>query len=137
MQDGTLPLPDTLEVTASRGDAFAKACPTRQLLDRVGDKWSILLLGLLGEGPMRFNSLRRRVDGISQKMLSQTLRSLERDGLIAREAFPTVPVTVSYSITPLGAELLDAMRFLIEWAETRMPQVALAQAAYDSRAAND
>lgn len=123
----------TLAEAAMRGDVFARHCPTRQLLDRVGDKWSILLLGMLGEGEMRFSALKRRVDGISQKMLAQTLRNLERDGLISRHVEATVPVSVTYAITPLGQELLAALQRLIDWAETRMGAVAAAQVAYDAR----
>ena len=87
-------------------------CPTRQILDRVGDKWAVLILLLLRDEPMRFNALRRTIEGISQKMLSQVLKSLERDGLIKRRAIATVPVTVEYSITPLGATLADRRRSL-------------------------
>lgn len=83
------------------GDAFNPDCPTRQILDRIGDKWATLILLMLAQGPRRFNDLRRRIGGISQKMLSQTLKSLERDGLVHRSAFATVPVTVEYRLTPL------------------------------------
>lgn len=133
MQDSTFTLPDNLQVPAAQAaDVFAADCPTRKLLDRVGDKWSVLILTVLGEGAVRHNGLKRRIGGISQKMLSQTLRTLERDGLVSREVRPTVPVAVTYRITPLGAELLGALRLLIDWAETRMPAVAAAQAAYDT-----
>jgi DNA-binding HxlR family transcriptional regulator len=134
MQDGTLLSPANLQETR-RGNVFARDCSTRLLLDRIGDKWSILLLTMLGREPLRFSELRRRIDGISQKMLSQTLRSLERDGLVLRDVEPTVPVTVTYTISSLGRELLGAMRLLIDWAETRMPTVAAAQAEYDRRQA--
>lgn len=116
-----------------RGNVFASQCPTRQLLDRIADKWSTLILSLLSEGPIRFNELKRRIDGVSQKMLSQTLKSLERDGLVTRTALPTVPVTVTYAVTPLGMGLVVSMQAMIEWAETRMPEVAVAQADYDRR----
>lgn len=133
MQDGTFSLPEHPEVPLPQGaDVFAADCPTRKLLDRVGDKWSVLILTVLGSGAMRHNGLKRKIGGISQKMLSQTLRTLERDGLVLREVRPTVPVAVTYRITPLGAELLGALRLLIDWAETRMPDVAAAQAAYDA-----
>jgi DNA-binding HxlR family transcriptional regulator len=134
MQDGTFPLLGYLrETDAGRGNVFASDCPTRQLLDRIGDKWSVLVLLLLGEEDKRFNELKRQIGGISQKMLSQTLRSLERDGLVTREAEPTVPVTVTYGIAPLGRELLAALQFIIEWAETRMVTVTAAQQSYDRR----
>ncbi|MFV0622488.1 winged helix-turn-helix transcriptional regulator [Sphingomonas sp. ac-8] len=134
MQDGTFISVGHPQETP-RGDAYARDCPTRQLLDRIGDKWSVLILLLLGEEEMRFSRLKKRIDGISQKMLSQTLRSLERDGLVTRHAFATVPVTVSYGITALGRELLAALRLMIDWAETRMPDVVEAQRSFDGRAA--
>ena len=114
-------------------DVFSAACPTRQLLDRVADKWTTLILVLLREEPMRFNALRRRIDGISQKMLSQSLRHLERDGLVTRTVTPTVPVSVTYALTPLGQTLVAAVNAIIEWAEDNMAEVARAQAAYDAR----
>lgn len=136
MQDGTF---DSLghphETTIGRGDAYARDCPTRQLLDRIGDKWSVLILLLLGDQERRFGQLKQRIGGISQKMLSQTLRALERDGLVTRHAVATVPVTVSYRVTPLGRDLLAALRLMIDWAETRMPEVAAAQGRYDTRTA--
>ena len=91
-------------------------CPTRVVLDRIADKWTVLVLGLLCQRPLRFNQLRREVDGLTQKMLSQTLKALERDGLVTRKAFPTVPVTVEYSITPLGATLSATVDELQRWA---------------------
>ncbi|BFL65565.1 Transcriptional regulator, MarR family [Roseomonas mucosa] len=115
------------------GDSFNPSCPTRMVLDRIGDKWAVLVLILLEAGPRRFNQLRREIQGISQKMLAQTLRSLERDGLVSRRAFATVPVTVEYAITPLGrtlAETVDALRI---WAESHIGEVAAAQRAYDRR----
>lgn len=133
MQEGTIALPGYPPETARRGDVYAAECPTRQLLDRIADKWSALILLLLGAGDMRFNALKRRIPGISQKMLSQTLRSLERDGLLTRRAEATVPVSVTYAITPLGRGLLRALSAMIEWAETCMVEVAAAQRAYDVR----
>ncbi|MDT8757179.1 helix-turn-helix transcriptional regulator [Sphingomonas psychrotolerans] len=136
MQDDTLISPGHLEGTRNgRGNVYARGCSTRQLLDRIGDKWSVLILLLLGDGEMRFSELKRRIDGVSQKMLTQTLRSLERDGLVDREAVPTVPVTVTYRITPLAGELLAALRLMMEWAETRMSAVAAAQAKFDEQRA--
>jgi DNA-binding HxlR family transcriptional regulator len=116
-------------------DVYAKNCPTRLLLDRIADKWTVLLLTTLSEQPMRFNALKRRVEGVSQKMLSQTLRQLERDGLVTRSAEPTVPVSVTYAITPLGATLVAALQPVVDWAESRMALVAEAQAAFDRRVA--
>ena len=110
---------------------YDKNCPTRRVLDRVADKWSVLILVLLQRGPVRFNALRRAIQGISQKVLSQTLKELERDGLIHREVFPTVPVTVEYSITPLGKTLAEVVRGLTVWAEENMNTILQAQRRYD------
>ncbi|MCF8477829.1 MAG: helix-turn-helix transcriptional regulator [Pseudolabrys sp.] len=112
-------------------NAYAADCPTRLVLDRIADKWAVLVMGLLSEGPVRFNRLRRSIDGLSQKMLSQTLKNLERDGLVHRQAIATVPVTVEYSITPLGrtlAQTVDAVRI---WAEAHIVDVQKAQKRYD------
>ena len=134
MQDGTFPTPGNAEDTADRpGNAFAADCPTRQLLDRIGDKWSVLLLLLLGRGDRRFNALRREIGGVSQKMLSQTLRSLERDGLVTRTVDPAPPVAVTYAITPLARGLLSGLQQMIDWAETQMPAVVEAQQRFDGR----
>jgi DNA-binding HxlR family transcriptional regulator len=114
-----------------RPDAFNARCPTRQVLDRIGDKWAVLVLILLEQETLRFNELRRRIDSISQKMLSQTLKSLERDGLISRRAFATVPVTVEYSLTPLGRTLAGTVAALTLWAEEHIGEVEEAQRRYD------
>nr|QBM06466.1 putative HTH-type transcriptional regulator YybR [uncultured bacterium] len=116
---------------------YSSNCPTRKVLDRVADKWAVLVLGLLIEGPIRFNRLRRAVEGISQKMLSQTLKSLERDGLVSRKAFATVPVTVEYAITPLGQTLATTLDALRVWAETHMEEVTANQQRYDAGASSD
>ena len=115
------------------GDVYAQNCPTRLLLDRIADKWTVLLLTTLNARPMRFNALKRRVEGVSQKMLSQTLRQMERDGLVTRTVEAAVPVSVTYAVTPLGATLVEALQPMIDWAEARMPAVATAQAAFDRR----
>ncbi|UZE49666.1 helix-turn-helix transcriptional regulator [Rhodopseudomonas sp. P2A-2r] len=115
-------------------NAYSDNCPTRIVLDRIADKWAVLVLGLLGDGPVRFNQLRRQIEGISQKMLSQTLKSLERDGLVSRRAIATVPVTVEYSITPLGATLSATVDSLRIWAETHIGQVLASQQQYDAGA---
>ena len=110
MQDGTFHSPGHSEETWTRGDVFASQCPTRQLLDRIADKWSTLILIALGRGPIRFNELKRRIEGVSQKMLSQTLKSLERDGLVSRTVVATVPVTVTYAVTPDAAGMVSGLR---------------------------
>lgn len=112
-------------------DVFARACPSRQVLETIASKWGILALAALGEGSYRFNALRRRVDGISEKMLAQTLHALERDGLVHRHAYHTVPPRVEYSLTPAGASVAEKLRELIELVERQLPEVLSAQARYD------
>jgi DNA-binding HxlR family transcriptional regulator len=114
-------------------DAYSADCPTRQILDRVGDKWAVLILLLLRDKPLRFNQLHRAIEGISQKMLSQVLKSLERDGLVRRRAIATVPVTVEYSITTLGQTLATAVDPLRDWAEHHLKEVLAAQRRYDAQ----
>jgi DNA-binding HxlR family transcriptional regulator len=115
-------------------DAYDADCPTRLVLDRIADKWAVLVLGLLAAGPTRFNALRRRIRGVSQKMLSQTLKALERDGLVRRQVFPTVPVTVEYSVTPLGQTLAATLDSIRVWAEAHFSEVQKAQRRYDRAA---
>lgn len=112
-------------------DVYDDRCPTRDVLSRLADKWALLVLGCLEKEPQRFNNLRRQIRGITQKMLTQTLRKLERDGLIARQIFPTVPVTVEYSLSPLGKTLTHTMSFLTLWVEDNMDAMLAAQAAFD------
>ncbi|HTO67527.1 MAG TPA: helix-turn-helix domain-containing protein [Bradyrhizobium sp.] len=118
------------------GNVYAADCPTRQILDRVGDKWAVLILLLLRDDTKRFNQLRRAIEGISQKMLSQVLKSLERDGLIRRRVIATVPVTVEYSMTPLGITLAGAVDPLRDWAEKNLKDVLAAQRRYDAQQAD-
>jgi DNA-binding HxlR family transcriptional regulator len=113
-------------------NAYAVACPSRIVLDRVADKWTVLVLGVLVRRPTRFNQLRREIEGLSQKVLSQTLKNLERDGLVTRKVFATVPVTVEYSVTPLGETLASKMGALLTWAEANVGEVIEAQARYDA-----
>ncbi|HEV8400055.1 MAG TPA: helix-turn-helix domain-containing protein [Gemmatimonadales bacterium] len=111
-------------------------CHARELLDRVGDKWSVYVLHTLSAaeaGAVRFNGLRSRVDGISQRMLTVTLRGLERDGLVVRTAFPEVPPRVEYSLTPLGATLSQLVCGLVSWADAHVTDVDAARAAFDAR----
>ena len=116
-------------------DVFEDRCPTRLVLDRLADKWALLVLDRLRGEPVRFNGLRRDIKGVSQKVLSQTLKALERDGLVTRSVFPTVPVTVEYAMTPLGRTLTETVAALAHWAERNMDEVLAAQAAYDARRA--
>jgi DNA-binding HxlR family transcriptional regulator len=115
-------------------DAFLANCPSRQLLDRVSDKWVALILAALGsDGPRRYSELSRRLAGVSQKMLTQTLRSLERDGLVSRTVTPTVPVTVTYELTGLGLSLQQLMCDVKAWAEAHMDEVLTNRKEYDNR----
>ena len=130
-------------------DAFLAQCPSRRLLDRISDKWVTLVLAALGsDGPhapgsnrvdapraMRYSELSRRLAGVSQKMLTQTLRSLERDGLLTRTVTATVPVTVTYELTDLGLSLHHLMRGVKDWAEVHMDEVLAERERYDSRPA--
>jgi len=115
-----------------QGDAFDSNCPTRLVLDQIADKWTVLVLGALDSGPVRFNALKRRLQGVSQKMLAHTLRQLERNGLVDRRAFPTVPVTVEYSLTPLGDALTQPVNALRAWAETNISLMLAAQQRFDA-----
>ena len=129
-------------------DAYLAACPSRLLLDRISDKWVALILAALGsDGPhpgeatvgeprsMRYSELARRLAGVSQKMLTQTLRSLERDGMLTRTVTPTVPVTVTYELTDLGRSLQDVMYGIKVWAEAHMDEVLANREKYDNRVA--
>jgi DNA-binding HxlR family transcriptional regulator len=112
-------------------DVFARACPSRGTLEHVTGRWGGLTLGALYEDALRFNALRRRVDGVSEKMLAQTLHALERDGLVVRDARPTNPPHVEYRLTPLGRETAARLLSLIELVEERMPEVLAARDRYD------
>ncbi|MEV0441649.1 helix-turn-helix domain-containing protein [Streptomyces spectabilis] len=114
-------------------DVFARNCPSRTTLEHVTGRWGALTLGALHDGTFRFNELRRRVDGVSEKMLSQTLHALERDGLVHREAQPTNPPRVDYRLTPLGGQIAERLLTLIHFVESAQDTVGEAQRAYDSR----
>jgi DNA-binding HxlR family transcriptional regulator len=116
-------------------DVFARDCPSRAILEDVASKWGILALLALGEGRFRFNALRRKVDGVSEKMLAQTLQSLERDGLIDREVHSAIPPRVEYSLTPLGSEVALRLRDLADVLESSAGQLDAIRAAYDTRSA--
>ena len=112
-------------------DVFLAQCPSRQLLDRLSDKWVVLVLVALEEAPQRYSQLARTIAGVSQKMLTQTLRGLERDGLVTRSMTLSVPVRVDYALTPLGHCLLDVLRQVKGWAEAHMDEVLAARERYD------
>jgi DNA-binding HxlR family transcriptional regulator len=115
------------------GNPYDANCPTRQILDRIGDRWTVLIIGVLGDGDARFSELRRNIEGISQKMLTQTLRGLERDGLVTRTVYPEVPVRVEYALTHAGRTLLEPLSALREWAIEHLGDVSASQTAYDHR----
>ncbi|MFJ3897702.1 winged helix-turn-helix transcriptional regulator [Streptomyces sp. NPDC090083] len=124
----------TQERTDEQGfpyNVFAKACPSRGTLEHVTGRWGGLTLCALHEGSLRFNELRRRVDGVSEKMLSQTLHALERDGLVHREAQPTNPPRVDYELTPLGHGVAERLKDLVDFVESRMDDVLTARTRYD------
>jgi len=107
------------------------------ILSHVGDKWSILVVMLLGAGPRRFNDIKRSLDGISQRMLTLTLRGLERDGMVTRTIFPTIPPRVEYALTPLGASSRKPIEVLVEWVVTHLPEIEAARASFAQRQQED
>lgn len=139
MEEGTLKSPTDCvgtddEYTVLQWDV-RQGCEVRQILDRVADKWSLLVIALLERRSLRFSELRRQIDGVSQRMLTVTLRQLERDGLVKRTVHPVVPPRVDYELTPLGATLHETIRNLVIWTEEHQNEIAAARAEYDRRAA--
>lgn len=110
---------------------YSDVCPTRVVLDRIADKWAVLIISSLERGPQRFNALGRQIKGLSQKVLSQTLKRLERDGFVARTVFATVPITVEYALTPLGHSLSATLNPLIAWSKVNCEAILLSQRTYD------
>ena len=121
-------------VTNERGDAFDPDCPTRVVLDRIGDKWTVLVIGSLVDGSLRFSELRARIGGVAPKVLTQTLRAMERDGLLTRTVHAQVPPRVDYELTPLGASLTGPIATLTDWAETHLTQILGSRDSYDAAA---
>ena len=118
---------------ANRQDAVLNSrCPVRDVLDRIGDKWSVLLLSEMREGPVRFGALRRRVPDISQRMLTETLRHLQRDGLVSRTVHPSVPPAVEYQLTSLGHSLLEPLEALVGRSSAHHAKVKAARARFDA-----
>ena len=115
-------------------DAFLAACPSRQVLARISDKWVTLILVALAGGPLRYSDLGRVITGVSQKMLTQTLRTLERDGLVSRTVTASVPVRVDYQLTPLGDSLMPAVNAVKSWAEEHISEIEASRTAYDQQA---
>jgi DNA-binding HxlR family transcriptional regulator len=139
MEDGTSKSPGYCGDTDGDYDVLQwdtrEDCEVRQILDRIADKWSLLVIALLDQRSLRFTELRRAIDGISQRMLARTLRHLERDGLVSRTVHPVVPPRVDYELTPLGASLHHTIRALVTWTEQHQNDIATARSAYDVRVA--
>ena len=119
-------------MSRQRPDAFLAACPSRAVLSRLGDKWALLVLARLAAAPARFGQLRRAIEGVTQKMLTQTLRQLERDGLVVRTVRSTRPLCVDYALTRLGRELARLVRPLKAWAERRLFDVVASRRRFDA-----
>jgi DNA-binding HxlR family transcriptional regulator len=117
-------------------DAFLKSCPTNQLLGRLSDKWVSLVVAALSTGSMRYSDLGRKIAGVSPKMLTQTLRTLERDGIVSRSVTPSVPVRVDYDLTALGRSLAHLMTAVKDWAETHIEEIHAARERYDEQSPN-
>jgi DNA-binding HxlR family transcriptional regulator len=143
-QEGTLTSPGSLEGTEaevaacrSERDPFQwdvrEDCQVRQILDRIADKWSLLVIALLDEKTLRFGELGREIDGISKRMLTVTLRNLERDGLVLRTVYPEVPPRVEYELTPLGRTLLGTTQALVNWSEEHQDEIARARESFEAR----
>ncbi|MCK9899573.1 helix-turn-helix transcriptional regulator [Frankia sp. Cpl3] len=116
----------------SASEVITHACPVREVLDRVAGKWSVLVIVAAAHGPVRFTELERSIEGISRRMLTLTLRNLERDGLLTRTVFPTVPPRVDYALTPMAQELHRSLLSLTDWAERHRTAIAAARSAYDA-----
>ncbi|MFC9837555.1 winged helix-turn-helix transcriptional regulator [Rhodococcus sp. NPDC127530] len=131
MSELAQPAQESEDVTLE-ADVFARDCASRETLQTITGRWGVLALAALTEGNYRFSALRRRVDGVSERMLSQTLQALERDGLVVRDVLEAIPPKVEYSLTPLGAEVGSRLIGLIELVESRVPDVLAAQEKYDA-----
>src|SRR5215472_12805269 len=129
---------ETTPVLACQWNVMSAACPSRQVLGRVANKWTMLVISALSaEDVLRFSELRRRVEGVTQKVLTQTLRGLERDGLVERTVYPTVPVTVEYRLTELGHSLASAVSVIKAWAYANIEQLERARERYDETIASE
>jgi DNA-binding HxlR family transcriptional regulator len=129
MSEGYTDVPETGE-----GHSPGQCCGSiRETLSRIGDKWSLLIIGTLNDAPLRFNELRRRIDGISQRMLTRTLRELERDGLVTRTVTATTPPSVEYALNALGRSLLEPVKALVAWTMANYPHISKSQQRFDKR----
>lgn len=128
---------ETNDDTRHDWNVYDQSCPTRRVLDRIADKWTVLIVGRLSRGTLRFGELRREVAGISQKVLTDTLRGLERDGIVDRRIYASVPPKVEYSLTELGRSLTSLVDSIRSWAEGNIERVLAAQAAHDQAKASN
>lgn len=126
-------MPSIVTTSGLVPNAYCDTCPTRAALDRLAGKWTVLIVDLLGDGAYRFSGLRQRIGGISQKMLTQTLRELEADGYVTRTVFPVVPPRVEYELTPLGRSLHGLLSQVRDWAEVHINDIEQARADYAAR----
>ncbi len=132
MEEGTRSEPGHSDVTACLSPEPENPCPVRSILDRVGDKWGAQIISHLASGTTRFNELKRQIEGISQRMLTETLRKLERDGLLTRTVYPSIPPKVEYSLTPLGETLVPIIRELVGWAKANSAVIKASREQYDA-----
>lgn len=124
---------DTTGASSRASRVFSSDCPSRPILDQIADKWSMMVMAVLEE-PTRFNEIKRRLEGVTQRVLTQTLRRLERNGMIVRRVLPTAPVGVEYSLTPLGESLREPFAHLYDWTIDNADEIRARQADYDGRA---
>ena len=115
------------DVAGNTWDPFARGCPSRDVLTKIGDRWTVLVINALAQGPLRYSELHHRVDGISQKMLSQTLKGLVHDGLVTRQVYPEIPPRVEYELTAAGLSLLEPLQMLVNWAIAHMDDIVAAR----------
>ncbi len=133
-QEGTRLIPRHTDVTAEKSLQLPGSCErVSEILSRIGDKWTVLVVMLLGEGPLRFSALKRKIGGVSQRMLTLTLRGLERDGLVTRTVLPTNPPRVDYELTALGCSLKEPVEALGMWAHAHQQAIDMARRAFDQR----
>ena len=121
--------PQKSRLARRRGEVFSAACPSREILNHVTSRWGVLVLVALMEGTRRFSELRRKIDGVSEKMLAQTLQQLEQDGFVDRVAYPVVPPHVEYSLTPLGVQIGEQVDSMVDWIESNLSRILCAQSA--------
>jgi DNA-binding HxlR family transcriptional regulator len=132
MEEGTSKSVGHIRGTVDGCPSDDLACEVRRILDRIADKWSLLVIARLGQSTLRFSELRRQIDGVSQRMLTLTLRNLERDGLVSRTVYPVVPPRVEYRLTSLGETLIDTIRSLVAWTSDHQDEIRAARDAYDA-----